>query len=188
MRICSTTTRKRSWPKRSKTSSRSSQEHSTSSKHQDRIGRGRQSQQQPTKANRFPPACCACPLRDQADEAAARMLAQLLTAEGLHVETGGADSLTGEVVDRVASDDIDVVVISILPPITPRDSRLLWNASAVATPTCRSSSASGTAPCRTNTSRRRKTTRRARSSRRWPTPLAQVRAIAAQKQLVAKTG
>src|SRR5262245_35230010 len=35
------------------------------------------------------------PLRDQADEAAARMLAQLLTAEGLQVETGGADSLTG---------------------------------------------------------------------------------------------
>jgi hypothetical protein len=66
------------------------------------------------------------PLRDQADEAAAHMLSQLLAAEGLDVETGGADSLTGEVVDRVARDDIDVVVISVLPPITARDSRLLW--------------------------------------------------------------
>ncbi len=66
------------------------------------------------------------PLRDQADEAAARMLAQLLAAEGFHVETGGADALTGEVVDSVVKLDIDVAVISILPPITPRDSRLLW--------------------------------------------------------------
>jgi predicted PurR-regulated permease PerM len=68
---------------------------------------------------------CA-PLRDQADEAAARMLAQLLMGEGFHVETGGADSLTSEIVERVAKHDIDVVVISILPPIMPRDSRLLW--------------------------------------------------------------
>jgi predicted PurR-regulated permease PerM/methylmalonyl-CoA mutase cobalamin-binding subunit len=66
------------------------------------------------------------PLRDAADEVASRMLAQLLAAEGFHVETGGAESLTSEVLDRVAASDSDVVVISILPPIGARDSRLLW--------------------------------------------------------------
>jgi methylmalonyl-CoA mutase cobalamin-binding subunit len=66
------------------------------------------------------------PLRDRADEIAARMLAQLLAAEGLRVETGAAESLTSEVIDRVASSDSDLVVISVLPPIGARDSRLLW--------------------------------------------------------------
>jgi predicted PurR-regulated permease PerM len=66
------------------------------------------------------------PLRDVADEAAARMLGQLLEAEGFEVETGGAEALTSEVVDRVSKRDVDVVIISILPPIMVRDSRLLW--------------------------------------------------------------
>jgi predicted PurR-regulated permease PerM len=75
----------------------------------------------------LPKARVLCiPLRDEADEAAARMLAQLLVVEGFSVDIGGADSLTGEMVDRVADSEIDIVVISILPPITPRDSRLLW--------------------------------------------------------------
>ena len=34
--------------------------------------------------------------------------------------------LTSEVVDRVAATDADIVVISVLPPIAQRDSRLLW--------------------------------------------------------------
>jgi predicted PurR-regulated permease PerM/methylmalonyl-CoA mutase cobalamin-binding subunit len=66
------------------------------------------------------------PLRDEADETAAQMLSQLLAAEGFAVETEAAASLTSELVDRVATTASDVVVISILPPISPRDSRLLW--------------------------------------------------------------
>jgi predicted PurR-regulated permease PerM len=66
------------------------------------------------------------PLRDEADAAAARMVAQLLTAEGFQVDIDAAQSLTGEVVEHVARLDSDLVVISILPPIEPRDSRLLW--------------------------------------------------------------
>jgi hypothetical protein len=66
------------------------------------------------------------PLRDQADEIASRMLAQLLAAEGFQVDTDAPEALTSEVVDHVAKLSIDVVVISILPPIAPRDTRLLW--------------------------------------------------------------
>jgi predicted PurR-regulated permease PerM len=66
------------------------------------------------------------PLRDQADATAAQMLAQLLAADGFHADTDAPESLTGEVLDRVAKLASDVVVISILPPIAPRDSRLLW--------------------------------------------------------------
>jgi hypothetical protein len=66
------------------------------------------------------------PLRDQADEVASRMLAQLLAAEGFQVDTDAPEALTSEVVDHVAKLSIDVVVISILPPIAPRDTRLLW--------------------------------------------------------------
>ena len=66
------------------------------------------------------------PLRDEADEAAAKILAQLLTAEGFDVAAEGAESLTSELVERVAEYASDLVVISILPPISPRNSRLLW--------------------------------------------------------------
>jgi predicted PurR-regulated permease PerM len=74
-----------------------------------------------------PPARILCiALRDDADETTSRMLGQLLTAEGFHVDSGAADSLTSEMLDRVAAADSDIVVISVLPPIRPRDSRLLW--------------------------------------------------------------
>jgi hypothetical protein len=66
------------------------------------------------------------PLRDEADEAASHMLAQLLVAEGFDVVTEGAKSLASEVVDRVADSESDVVAISAMPPLDPRDSRLLW--------------------------------------------------------------
>jgi predicted PurR-regulated permease PerM len=66
------------------------------------------------------------PLLDEADEVASRMLAQLLLAEGFDVDLQGAKHLTSEVVERVADSESDVVVISVLPPIGPRDSRLLW--------------------------------------------------------------
>jgi len=65
-------------------------------------------------------------LRDDADELAARMLSHLLIAQGFQAEVGTAEALTGELVDRVAASDSDIVVISVLPPIAPRDSRLLW--------------------------------------------------------------
>jgi hypothetical protein len=77
--------------------------------------------------DRFTDARILCvPLRDQADAAAAQMLAQLLAEDGFHVHTDAPESLSGEVLDRVAKLASDVVVISILPPIAPRDSRLLW--------------------------------------------------------------
>jgi predicted PurR-regulated permease PerM len=66
------------------------------------------------------------PLRDEADETASHMLAQLLVAAGFDVVTEGAKSLASQVVDRVADSQSDVVVISALPPLQPRDSRLLW--------------------------------------------------------------
>jgi predicted PurR-regulated permease PerM len=77
--------------------------------------------------NSAPAARILCvPLRDEADEAASRMLAQLLAAEGFDVDTEDTKSLTSEVVNRVADMDSEVVVISIVPPIGPRESRLLW--------------------------------------------------------------
>jgi predicted PurR-regulated permease PerM len=66
------------------------------------------------------------PLRDHADDLASRMLAQLLATDGFQVDTDAPEALTSEVVDHVAKLGIDVVVISILPPIAPRDTRLLW--------------------------------------------------------------
>jgi predicted PurR-regulated permease PerM len=128
------------------------------------------------------------PLRDQADEAAARMLAQLLTAEGFHVETGDADALTGEVIDSVLKLDIDVAVISILPPITPHDSRLLWRRLRSRYPDLPIIVGfwSGTvtqetvAPPENDTSSKVATT--------LADAVALVRSIAAQQRLVAKTG
>jgi predicted PurR-regulated permease PerM len=66
------------------------------------------------------------PLRDEADETCAKMLAQLLGLNGLTAEVASADSLSSEVVEQVASSGADVVVISILPPIAQRETRLLW--------------------------------------------------------------
>jgi predicted PurR-regulated permease PerM len=66
------------------------------------------------------------PLRDRADEVASQMLSQLLTAEGFQVDTGAAESLTGEILDSVAKSASNLVIISVLPPIRPRDNRLLW--------------------------------------------------------------
>jgi predicted PurR-regulated permease PerM len=75
----------------------------------------------------LPPARVLCiPLRDEADETVCRMLTQLLSAEGLHAECGDVEALTSELVERVAEQESDVVVISIMPPIAPRDSWLLW--------------------------------------------------------------
>jgi len=66
------------------------------------------------------------PLRDEADELVSRMLAQLLSAEGFHVEASATGTLTSEMVEQVSTSDSDVVIISVLPPIRPSESRLLW--------------------------------------------------------------
>jgi predicted PurR-regulated permease PerM len=65
------------------------------------------------------------PLRDEADEISAVMLKQLLELEQIEVEMPAAEALTGEVVDWIESLKIDVAVISVLPPLPPRSSRLL---------------------------------------------------------------
>jgi hypothetical protein len=64
-------------------------------------------------------------LRDEADEISALMLKQLLEAQGVTVEMPAAEALTGELVDWVESLKIDVAVISVLPPLPTRSSRLL---------------------------------------------------------------
>jgi hypothetical protein len=65
------------------------------------------------------------PLRDEADEISAVMLKQLLDLEQIEVEMPAAEALTGEVVDWIESLKIDIAVISVLPPLPPRSSRLL---------------------------------------------------------------
>jgi predicted PurR-regulated permease PerM len=65
------------------------------------------------------------PLRDRADRTCALMMSQLLSVEGYHVEIGSSDSLTTEIVDLIAAQEIDVAVLSAVPPIAPRQTRLL---------------------------------------------------------------
>jgi len=65
------------------------------------------------------------PLRDEADEISGLMLAQLLQAEGFAIEMAVSEALTGELVDSVQTLKIDVALISVLPPLAPRSSRLL---------------------------------------------------------------
>jgi predicted PurR-regulated permease PerM len=65
------------------------------------------------------------PLRDEADEISGLMLKQLLEIEGFEVVMAAPESLTGELVESVESHKVDIAVISILPPLPPRSSRLL---------------------------------------------------------------
>jgi hypothetical protein len=83
--------------------------------------------ERPTSTNERSITRVLCiPLRDEADETCARMLGQLLSHEGLACEVASTDSLSNEVVERIESMHADVVVISILPPIAQRETRLLW--------------------------------------------------------------
>jgi predicted PurR-regulated permease PerM/methylmalonyl-CoA mutase cobalamin-binding subunit len=66
------------------------------------------------------------PLRDRADRTGTLMLAQLLSAEGFQADIGSSESLATEVVDQVSTLQSDAVVISMLPPVAPRQTRLLW--------------------------------------------------------------
>lgn len=79
---------------------------------------------QPASA-RLPLRALCVPLRDQADDIGAAMLANLLTREGFKVEQSGVSALTSELVESVESLGVDVVILSIVPPLPPRSSRLL---------------------------------------------------------------
>jgi predicted PurR-regulated permease PerM len=65
------------------------------------------------------------PLRDEADKTAALILAQLLNAAGADTVIAPHTSLTSERVASVAELEADLVIISVLPPLPQRDSRLL---------------------------------------------------------------
>jgi predicted PurR-regulated permease PerM len=65
------------------------------------------------------------PLRDEGDKTAAIMLEQLLDAEGIETTVAAVESLTSERVEAVETSQADLVVVSVLPPLPPRDSRLL---------------------------------------------------------------
>ncbi len=65
------------------------------------------------------------PLRDEADRTAGVMLSQLLDAAGVETVIGALELLTSERVESVAAVDADMVVVSVLPPLPQRDSRLL---------------------------------------------------------------
>ena len=65
------------------------------------------------------------PLRDEADGASATMLNQVLSLEKFAVELASVGALTGELVDSVEELKANMVIISVLPPFPPRNSRLL---------------------------------------------------------------
>lgn len=65
------------------------------------------------------------PLRDQADDISAVMLGQLLQKEGCEVERAAISALTSEIVEAVETLQIDLVVLTSVPPLPSRSSRLL---------------------------------------------------------------
>ncbi|WP_428306616.1 AI-2E family transporter [Lacipirellula sp.] len=65
------------------------------------------------------------PLRDQADDISAVMLSQLLQKENCEVERAAISALTSELVEAVESQRADIVVLSSVPPLPSRSSRLL---------------------------------------------------------------
>lgn len=80
---------------------------------------------EPADASRPPLRAFCIPLRDQADDIGAAMLATLLAREGIEVELGAVAALTSELVESVEALRADVVILSIVPPLPPRSSRLL---------------------------------------------------------------
>jgi predicted PurR-regulated permease PerM len=81
---------------------------------------------QPRERSDSPPFRVLCiPLRDDADEISAMMIKRLLARDGIATELAPSGALTGELVEKVESCRFDVVVIAIVPPLPPRNSRLL---------------------------------------------------------------
>ena len=73
-----------------------------------------------------PRLCILClPARDEADEIAAMMLAQVLETSGCVVQAVSVTSLAGEMVDLVEQRNADVVCISATPPAAVMHARYL---------------------------------------------------------------
>jgi predicted PurR-regulated permease PerM len=79
----------------------------------------------PTAARRSIDKVLCIPLRDEADGTSAIMLKQVLALHHLTVDVASVGALTGELVESVESAGADLVVVSVLPPLPPRNSRLL---------------------------------------------------------------
>jgi hypothetical protein len=70
--------------------------------------------------------CVLClPARDEADEIAAMMLAQLLATRGCTIEAVSVTALASEMVDLVEQRNADVVCISAMPPTASAHARYL---------------------------------------------------------------
>lgn len=73
-----------------------------------------------------PPVCILClPARDEADEIAATMVAQVLETSGCHVQAVSITSLASEMVDLVDQYTADVVCVSATPPAAVMHARYL---------------------------------------------------------------
>lgn len=72
------------------------------------------------------PGVLCVALRDEADETCGRMLSRTLALQGASVEVLSHELLASEVVAKVEASPGAIVVISILPPIAQRETRLLW--------------------------------------------------------------
>jgi methylmalonyl-CoA mutase cobalamin-binding subunit len=62
-------------------------------------------------------------VRDEADETAALMLARLLRTRGISVQVLSSRALASEIAERVSGEQVDVVVLSVMPPLGGRDGR-----------------------------------------------------------------
>lgn len=71
------------------------------------------------------PRVLCLPARDEADELAARMLAQVMQKAGFSAKVASVESLASEMVDQVGAADAQVVCISALPPAAIAHSRYL---------------------------------------------------------------
>lgn len=78
--------------------------------------------QQDTSATR---TIMCLPARDPADEIAAEMLASLLESRGHKVLRASVRSLAGEMLDRVADENVDLVYVSAVPPFAMTHARYL---------------------------------------------------------------
>ena len=65
------------------------------------------------------------PARDEADEVAGFLLAQLLSARGIDIEVMSAQSFSGEMIDHVSEDKHSIVCVSALPPLAAKHVRVL---------------------------------------------------------------
>jgi predicted PurR-regulated permease PerM len=71
------------------------------------------------------PSILCLPARDEADEIAGLMLAQLLEQRGVSAQVTSAQTLSGEMIEQVDSESISVVCVSALPPLAATHARYL---------------------------------------------------------------